>query len=62
MRITAFCVYQLIEQGMDPKAIVPKVINWFKKPTPFGLIVVSKMGFAGGANEPMAWTASELEL
>ena len=61
-RVTAFRAYQLIEQGMDPKAIVPKVINWFKKPTPFGLIVVSKMGFAGGANEPMAWTASELEL
>ena len=62
MKITALRAYQLIEQGMDPKAIVPKVINWFKKPTSFGLIVVSKMGFAGGANDPMAWTASELEV
>ena len=62
MRITAFRAYQLIEQGMDPKAIVPEVINWFKKPTSFGLIIVSKIGFAGGANDPMAWTASELEL
>lgn len=62
MQMTAFRAYQLIEQGMDPKAIVPKVIDWFNKPTAFGLIVVSKMGFAGGANEPMAWTAAELEL
>ncbi len=62
MQMTAFRAYQLIEEGMDPKAIVPRVIGWFKKPTAFGLIVVSKMGFAGGANEPMAWTASEIEL
>lgn len=62
MQMTAFRAYQLVEQGMDPKAIVPRAIGWFKKPTAFGLIVVSKLGFAGGANEPMAWTASELEL
>ncbi len=62
MKMTAFRAYQLIEQGMDPKAILPEVISWFNKHTAFGLIVVSKMGFAGGANEPMAWTASEIEV
>ena len=61
-QITAFRAYQLIEKGMDPKSIVSEVINWFNKPTAFGLIIVSKLGFAGGANEPMAWTASEIEL
>ena len=61
-QITAFRAYQLIEKGMDPKSNVSEVINWFNKPTAFGLIIVSKLGFAGGANEPMAWTASEIEL
>ena len=62
MQMTAFRAYQLIEQGMDPKSIVPTVIDWFKKPNAFGIIVVSKLGFAGGANESMAWTASEIEI
>ena len=62
MQITAFRAYQLIEQGMDLKSIVPKAIDWFKKPTAFGIIVVSKLGFAGGANESMAWTAAEIEI
>ena len=61
MRVTALRAYQLIEQGMNPKDIVPEVIGWFKKSTAFGLIVVSKIGFAGGANCGMAWTASEME-
>ena len=61
-QMTAFRAYQLIEKGMDPQSIVSEVISWFNKPTAFGLIVVSKLGFAGGANEPMAWTASEIEL
>ncbi|MEK9627759.1 MAG: isoaspartyl peptidase/L-asparaginase [Nitrospinota bacterium] len=61
-KMTAIRAYQLIEQGMDPKAIVPEVISWFKKTTSFGLIVVSKLGFAGGSNDTMAWTASEVEL
>lgn len=60
MQMTALRVYQLIEKGMDPKAIVPTAIGWFKETTAFGLIVVSKIGFAGGANRGMAWTASEL--
>ena len=62
MQMTAFRAYQLIEQGMDPKAIVPTAIDWFKKPTAFGILVVSKLGFAGGANESMAWTAAEIEI
>ena len=62
MQMTAFRAYQLIEQGMDPKTIVPKAIGWFKQPTAFGIIVVSKIGFAGGANQSMAWTASEIEI
>jgi L-asparaginase / beta-aspartyl-peptidase len=62
MQVTALRAYQLIEQGMDPKAIVPTVIAWFKESTAFGIIVVSKTGFAGGANRGMAWTASELQL
>ena len=62
MQVTALRTYQLIEQGMDPKIIVPTVIDWFKKTTAFGIIVVSKTGFAGGSNRGMAWTASELEV
>jgi L-asparaginase / beta-aspartyl-peptidase len=62
MQMTAFRAYQLIEQGMDPKAIVPTVTGWFKESTAFGIIVVSKIGFAGGSNRGMAWTASELEM
>jgi len=62
MQMTAFRAYQLIEQGMDPKAIVSTTIGWFKKPTAFGIIVVSKTGFAGGANQSMAWTAAEIVL
>ncbi|MBT3922461.1 MAG: hypothetical protein HOF21_07775 [Nitrospina sp.] len=60
MKVTALRAYQLIEQGMDPKAIVPTVIGWFKETTAFGIIVVSKTGFAGGSNRGMAWTASEM--
>jgi L-asparaginase / beta-aspartyl-peptidase len=60
MKVTALRAYQLIEQGMDPKAIVPTVIGWFKETTAFGIIVVSKIGFAGGSNRGMAWTASEM--
>ena len=62
MQMTAFRAYQLIEQGMDPKLIVPTVMGWFKETTAVGLIVVSKIGFAGGANRGMAWTASEMEI
>ena len=62
MKVTALRTYQLIEQGIDPKVIVPTVIDWFKKTTAFGIIVVSKTGFAGGSNRGMAWTASELEV
>lgn len=62
MQVTALRAYQLIEQGMDPKAIVPTVTQWFKESTAFGIIVVSKTGFAGGSNRGMAWTASELEI
>ena len=62
MQVTALRAYQLIEQGMDPKAIVPRVTGWFKETTAFGLIVVSKKGFAGGSNRGMAWTASELAI
>jgi uncharacterized membrane protein YeiH len=47
---------------MDPKAIVPTVIAWFKEITAFGIILVSKTGFAGGTNRDMAWTASEMLL
>ena len=62
MQVTALRVYQLIEQGMDPKAIIPTAIGWFKESTAFGVIVVSKIGFAGGSNRGMAWTASEMSL
>ncbi|MBC8287462.1 MAG: isoaspartyl peptidase/L-asparaginase [Nitrospinae bacterium] len=60
IQVTALRAYQLIEQGMDPKAIVPTVTGWFKESTAFGIIVVSKIGFAGGSNRGMAWTASEM--
>ncbi len=62
MQVTALRAYQLIEQGIDPKAIVPRVTGWFKETTAFGIIVVSKIGFAGGSNRGMAWTASELGI
>ncbi|MBC8283422.1 MAG: isoaspartyl peptidase/L-asparaginase [Nitrospinae bacterium] len=62
LQMTAFRAYQLIEQGMDPKAIVPRTIGWFKEPTAFGILVVSKLGFAGGTNKTMAWTAAEIEI
>ena len=62
MKVTALHAYQLIEQGIDPKVIVPTVTGWFKKTTAFGIIVVSKVGFAGGSNRDMAWTASEVEI
>ena len=62
VQVTALRAYQLIEQGMDPKAIVPTVTGWFKESTAFGIIVVSKSGFAGGSNRGMAWTASEMLL
>ena len=60
MKVTALRAYQLIEQGIDPNSIVPTVIGWFKESTAFGIIVVSKLGFAGGSNKDMAWTASEM--
>jgi L-asparaginase / beta-aspartyl-peptidase len=62
MNITALRAYQLIEQDMEPKVIMSTVIGWFKETTAFGIIVVSKIGFAGGSNRSMAWTASELEV
>ncbi len=62
IQVTALRAYQLIEQGMDPKAIIPTAIGWFKESTAFGIVIVSKIGFAGGSNRGMAWTASEMSL
>ncbi len=60
MKVTALRAYQLLERGMHPQAVVATVIAWFEETTAFGIIVVSKNGFAGGANRGMAWTASEM--
>lgn len=59
MNMTAFRAYQLIEQGGNPKEILKEVIAWFPKADAFGLILVTRKGFAGGSNRTMAWSAGE---
>jgi len=58
-KITAFQAYQLIEEGLAPQEIVDEVVGWFPD-DPFGLILVTPSGFAGGSNRAMAWSAGQV--
>ncbi len=55
MNITAYRAYQMIEQGIHPESVLSTVIDWFTEDEDIGLLVVSKLGHAGGSNRSMAW-------
>ena len=57
MNMTAFRAYQFIEKGMAPDKILKEVLGWFPESDAFGIIVVTRKGYAGGANRSMAWSA-----
>jgi len=56
--LTAYRAYQLIEQGMGPEKILEKALTWFDPSEAFGLLIITREGFAGGANRPMAWSVA----
>jgi isoaspartyl peptidase/L-asparaginase-like protein (Ntn-hydrolase superfamily) len=57
MNITAFRAYQLLEKGLAPPDVLRQALGWFDASRDFGLILVSRKGFAGGSNRSMAWSA-----
>jgi beta-aspartyl-peptidase (threonine type) len=58
MHLTAIRAYQMIERGETPEKVLEEVLHWFQ-PTDdaFGLILVTRNGYAGGSNRSMAWSA-----
>ncbi|MFQ5436728.1 MAG: isoaspartyl peptidase/L-asparaginase [Anaerolineae bacterium] len=56
MRMTAYRAYQMIEQDESPENIVEAVLSWFDHSVDIGIILVSRQGYAGGANRPMPWS------
>ncbi len=58
MNLTAIRAYQMIEKGEKPDQVLSEVLSWFNPvDDAFGLILVSRDGFAGGSNRTMAWSA-----
>lgn len=57
MNITALRVYRLLERGAPPSAVLREALSWFSDD--FGLILVSKKGYAGGSNRTMPWSVRE---
>jgi isoaspartyl peptidase/L-asparaginase-like protein (Ntn-hydrolase superfamily) len=59
MNVTALRVYRLLERGASPSAVLREAISWFSED--FGLILVSRKGYAGGSNRTMPWSVREIE-
>jgi len=58
MNLTAIRAYQMLEKGEKPDTVLAEVMRWFNPvDDAFGLILVSRDGFAGGCNRAMAWSA-----
>lgn len=58
MNITALRVYRLLERGALPSAVLREAMSWFSED--FGLILVSRKGYAGGSNRTMPWSVREM--
>lgn len=59
MKLTAFRAYQMLERGADPEIVLKTALTWFEETVTVGLILMSRKGFAGGANRDMAWSGAE---
>ena len=59
MQMTAYRAYRMVEGNTAPEAVLEEALTWFDSSQAFGLLVVTRSGFAGGANRPMAWSAVE---
>jgi len=59
MQMTAYRAYRLIEEKIPPDDVLKEALRWFEPTQAFGLLVVTREGYAGGANRPMAWSAVE---
>ena len=57
--ITAYRVYQMLEQGVNPRTAIKTCLHWFDGDTDIGLILVCHKGAAVGSNRSMAWTSRE---
>lgn len=60
MNVTAFRVYQMLEQDALPESVLREALRWFSDD--FGLILVSRKGYAGGSNRTMAWSVCEAKV
>ena len=57
MHLTAIRTYQMIERGDAPEKVLEEVLHWFNPADDaFGLILVTRDGYAGGCNRSMAWS------
>ncbi len=61
MNMTAIRAYQLIEQGKSAEEVLQQAIAWFPETQAFGLLVVTRHGYAGGSNRTMAWAVKQGE-
>jgi isoaspartyl peptidase/L-asparaginase-like protein (Ntn-hydrolase superfamily) len=59
MNMTAIRAYQLIEQGKPAEEVLQQAITWFPDTQAFGLLVVTRHGYAGGSNRTMAWAVKQ---
>jgi beta-aspartyl-peptidase (threonine type) len=61
MNMTAIRAYQLIEQGVSAEEVLRQAIAWFPQSEAFGLLVVTRDGYAGGSNRTMAWAWTSVQ-
>jgi isoaspartyl peptidase/L-asparaginase-like protein (Ntn-hydrolase superfamily) len=59
INMTAIRAYQLIEQGKSAEEVLQQAIGWFQETEAFGLLVVTRHGYAGGSNRTMAWAVRQ---
>lgn len=57
LRMTAFRAWQMMENNVPAKEILDQLLSWFDDKTAFGVILITKSGYAGGANRSMAWSS-----
>jgi len=58
MNLTAYRSYEMLKRGTKPEIVLKTVLGWFDDCVDFGLILVSRRGYAAGSNRSMAWSVS----
>ena len=56
MNLTAFRAYQMLEKGMESRAVLNEVVSWFDDSQDIGLLLVTANDYAAGSNRSMAWS------